>query len=48
LLQADLEAMRSKVLTEITEKNKLKEDIKEIRTAHKKELSSQIKKIEGL
>ncbi len=48
LLQADLQAMRSKVLTEITEKNKLKEDIKQIRNTHKKELSSQSKKIEGL
>lgn len=48
LLQADLEAMRNKVLAEITEKNKLKEEIKEIRSGHKKELNAQSKKIEAL
>ena len=36
LLQADLEAMRAKVLAEITEKNKLKEEVKDIRNSHKK------------
>ncbi len=36
LLQADLEAMRAKVLAEITEKNRLKEEVKEIRSINKK------------
>jgi thiamine kinase-like enzyme len=40
--------MRSKVLTEITEKNKLKEDIKEMKSNHRKELSQQSKRLEGL
>lgn len=36
------------MLMEITEKNKLKEEVKEIRTAHKKEMALQVKKFEGL
>lgn len=40
--------MRAKVLTEITEKNKLKEEVKEIRSVHKKESLAQLRKIEGL
>ena len=48
LLQADLQAMRSKVLAEITEKNRLKEEIKEMRAQHKRQLSAQVKKFEGL
>jgi chromosome segregation ATPase len=48
LLQADLEAMRSKVLAEITEKNKLKEDLKEFRANHKKNLQVQARRYEQL
>ena len=40
--------MRGKVLAEITEKNKLKEEVKEIRNNHKKESVAQLRKIEGL
>ena len=36
LLQADLEAMRNKVLVEITEKNRIKEEIKELKNIQKK------------
>lgn len=36
--------MRNKVLIEITEKNRVKEDMKELRNAHKKEISLQAKK----
>lgn len=32
------------MLMEITEKNKLKEEVKEIRSSHKKELGLQVKK----
>ena len=38
LLQADLEAMRNKVLVEITQKNQLKEQIREINGQHQKEM----------
>jgi len=47
-LQADLEAMRNKVLIEITEKNRLKEEIKEMKLTQKKEMNMQAKKVEGL
>lgn len=40
--------MRNKVLTEITEKNRLKEEMKEMRAQHRKELALQTKKFEGV
>lgn len=40
--------MRAKVLAEITEKNKLKEEVKEIRSIHKREAATHMRKLEGL
>lgn len=39
LLQADLEAMRNKVLVEITQKNQLKEQMREMGGQHQREMS---------
>lgn len=39
LLQADLEAMRRRVLSEITEKNKLLEEIGDLKKTHRKQLA---------
>lgn len=48
LLQADLEAMRSKVLNEITDKNRLKEESRELKARHRREMGEQRKKNEEL
>lgn len=48
LLQADLEAMRHRVLTEITEKNRLLEEMGDLKKRHRRELSLEVKKFEGL
>lgn len=44
-MQSDLEAMRGKVLLEIMEKNKLKEELKEIKKQQGIELAVQQKRI---
>jgi hypothetical protein len=48
LLQADLEAMRHRVLTEITEKNHLLEEMGDLKKRHRRELALEVKKFEGL
>lgn len=40
--------MRNKVLTEITDKNRLKEEMKELRANHKRTTAAQVKRYEGL
>lgn len=48
LLQADLEAMRRRVLAEITEKNKLLEEMGQMKKKHRREMGNQVKKFQGL
>jgi hypothetical protein len=48
LLQADLEAMRRRVLAEITEKNRLLEEMGDLKKRHRKEMALEATKFEGL
>lgn len=48
LLQADLEAMRRRVLTEITEKNKLLEEMGQMKKKHRRQMGNEVKKFQGL
>jgi|LakMenEpi03Aug12_release.lakeMendotaPanAssembly.Ray.scaffolds.fasta_scaffold1507279_2 hypothetical protein len=40
--------MRHRVLTEITEKNRLLEEMGDLKKRHRKELALEVKKFEGL
>jgi hypothetical protein len=44
LLQADLDAMRRRVLAEITEKNRLLEEMSDLKKRHRKELAMEVSK----